>query len=268
MTSLSKIIKSPYRPDNHTAERKITLKEIKAETAADHEDNFESDPTEAKEVSQSEEARLEAAKEEVRQMQAALEEEKKAWEQEVQNQKQALEQEVEQRFNQAAEAGYDEGYQRGITLGKQEYTNVINEAKKLIESAKADYQRRLAEAEPDIIAIAAAMAEKVVSRSLNTNEFAWGELVKQAVSEVREQDEIKVYVHPDWYEHTLKHQQELQEIAAHSGEVVVYPDEQLQVDGCVLETPFGLVDASVDKQLKELRRQLFDSLKGGSENES
>ncbi|RLJ74221.1 flagellar assembly protein FliH [Salisediminibacterium halotolerans] len=267
MILLSRIIKPPYALPKKQAERTIGLKEIKPETAAVFEEEFLSHQPDDNETAASEKERLAAEKETIQQMQQAFEEEKRSWAEEIEEEKQQIAAEAEKRFKEASQSGYDDGYQQGVAMGKEEYREIINEAKQIVDAAKADYNRRLQKAEPDIIKIAAAMAEKVISRTLDEDACSWTELVKQAVTEVREQEEIKIYVHPDWYEFTLNHQQELQEIAVHTGELVIYPDEQLQVGGCVLETPFGLVDASVDKQLKQIRHQLFESLKGGLQDE-
>lgn len=77
---------------------------------------------------------------------------------------------------------------------------------------------------------------------------------------MREQSEVKVYVHPFYYEMLVQQKDELRAVFNQPTDIFIYPDEQLTENGCVIETPFGRIDASVDTQLQQIKQQLLERL--------
>lgn len=190
------------------------------------------------------------------------------WKQQLLEQEEKLKQEAELKFQQAVAEGEKKGYEAGYEAGFQAYASEIKKAQQIIERAKEDYRQKLEESEPVMLQLAMEVAKKIIGDTLEKNEDAWIHLVKEAVKEVQGQEEIKIFVHPDWYEKTLNHQDEIKEIALHTRDVYIFPSHDVEENSCFIETPFGRLDASVDSQLKELKRALLEKLKEGERNEA
>lgn len=175
---------------------------------------------------------------------------------------------AEELFKQAEESGYNDGFQKGLQEGQKQYEAFISEARNIIDASKHDYYLRLEEAEPVIVQLAVKVAEKIISHSLATNNDQWLSIVKGVLNEVREQEQVKLYVHPNWFELTLSHKDELQLLLPNCENVYIYPDAHLEENGCFIETPFGRIDATVDSQLSEVKYALLEKLKELGGNES
>ncbi|KZZ82850.1 flagellar assembly protein FliH [Bacillus sp. SJS] len=174
---------------------------------------------------------------------------KQNWEHE----KMALEEEARQ-------SGYQEGLAYGREDGYQQVSQAINQANQLVELSRADYLEKVESAEETIVALAVKMAEKIIGTYLNEQPDQMIDIVKQLLKEVKDYDEIKIFVHPERYEYVRSQKGELKQLLTNEQELFLYMDDGLSPFDCFVETSFGRIDASVDTQLKQLEKQLLERL--------
>lgn len=260
MILLSKVIKSIFANNLETEKKTIELKRVIQQTQSndlnsvieEHSDHAKSklaDEELQKALEQAETIRIEAQMEYER-FQERMNEEI------LHNQEKA-----EEIFKQAEENGYNEGFQQGLQEGQRQYEGFIQEARAIVSSSKNDYFQRIEDAEPVIVQLAIKVAEKVIATSLEANSENWLQVVRTVINEVREQEQVKLYIHPNWYEYTLAQKEELKLLLPNCDNLYIYPDAHLEENGCQIETPFGKIDASVDSQLSEIKYALLEKLK-------
>ncbi|MCD7033782.1 flagellar assembly protein FliH [Metabacillus sp. GX 13764] len=166
------------------------------------------------------------------------------------------------------EAAFQEGYGEGLEIGSQEgfkqYKELLEQAKNVIELSKASCLEKLESSEAVIAELGVKLAGKVISQQLAKDSDAFLSIAKQLVKEVKEYEEIKLFVHPEQFELLLQQKDELQLLLASESELYIYPDEDLEKNGCYAETSFGRIEASIDVQLEQLKNQLLELL-GGEE---
>jgi flagellar assembly protein FliH len=175
---------------------------------------------------------------------------------------------AEELFKQAEENGYNDGFQHGLLEGQKQYEAFIQEARAVVTSSQNDYLKKIEEAEPVIIELAIKIAEKVILSELKTDHENWLSIVKAVINEVREQEQVKIYVHPTWFEFTIARKEELGLLLPNCNNIYIYPDAHLQENGCQIETAYGRIDASVDSQLAEIKYALLERLKELGDYES
>ncbi|MBU9720318.1 MULTISPECIES: flagellar assembly protein FliH [Bacillaceae] len=178
-----------------------------------------------------------------------------------------IEQEAEKRYAEAFEAGTERGYQDGLLKGQQDYETCIQKAKEIVAKAEEDYYKHIEDSEEEMLELAIKLAKKIIGNTFNETNEAWVHLLREAVMEIRGQEEVRIYVNPHWYELTLQHLDELKQLALHTNKLYIYPDNTLSESSCIIETPFGQVDASLDSQLNEMKRVLVSKLNEGVANE-
>jgi flagellar assembly protein FliH len=160
-----------------------------------------------------------------------------------------------QETDEAREQGHSDGYAQGLAEGKNEYNEFIHEAKDIVASTKAAYHRRLDETQYDIVGIAVKIAGKITRTELAQSNDRWVPLVQEALKEVKGQEEIRLYVHHRWYDLTVQHKSELMSVLKHAAQVYIYPESEVNEHMCIIETPYGRMDASVDSQLGEIKKK-------------
>ncbi|HET7579062.1 MAG TPA: flagellar assembly protein FliH [Bacillales bacterium] len=179
---------------------------------------------------------------------------------EIEELREQAKKEIEQAAEDARKRGYREGFQAGQGEARKQYESAIEEARRTIDLAKSARRERLDETEFDILELACAIAEKIIGSVLPEEKNRWLDMVQRAVSEVKEHEEIRLTVHHKWYEFMLNHQKELEALLKHSADFYIYPEAAIDEFTCVIEFPFGRVDASVDSQLSEIKQKLSAKL--------
>lgn len=169
---------------------------------------------------------------------------------------------------QAKKNGYNEGFQQGLQEGQKQYETSIQMAKNIVAASESDYLQHIEEAEPIIVQLALKVAEKIIAEKIAEKPDYWISLVKEVINEVREQSNVKLYIHPNWFGTTLSQKEELRLLLPNCESLYIYPDIHLAENGCTIETPYGKIDASVDSQLTEIKDTLLEKLKELDGNES
>ncbi len=253
MISLSNVIKAPFTKTDHHNKKLIEIKnhfleQHRLSTAVDMDEHANA------------QMMIEQAK---REAQAIKQEAEKYY----QSVKQQLLQEQEHwhtEKQQLASVAQQEGYEAGFTQGKEEalnrYHELINEAQRIVETANEQFYEQIEAAKETIFLIGLKVAERIIGEKLAENSEYFLSLVKRAIKEVREQSEVKIYVHPFYYETLVQQKDELKAVFNQEVDLFIYPDEQLEEKGCMIETPFGRIDASVDTQLQQIKEKLLERL--------
>ncbi|MGV3467038.1 MAG: flagellar assembly protein FliH [Heyndrickxia sp.] len=180
-----------------------------------------------------------------------MEQEKVQWMQE----KQVL-------IEEAKRLGFEEGFLDGRNQGFEEYRSRIVEANQMVDHTKNEFIKHIEESEKVILDLGIMAAEKILCDTLKDQPEKFLSLVKQTIKEVRENQDIKIIVHPSMYPLILSHKEELDGILAGQVQCYIYGDEQFTENQCVVETENGRIDASIDSQLKILQQKLHEILEG------
>lgn len=182
-------------------------------------------------------------------------------EKQIEEKKLELEKQSEQIFEMAKVQGKEEGYQIGLAEAEKKYEEKFDEINQLIELTKLDYRNKLRKAEKDILAIALKSTEKILKKKLEDEPSLFLNLIKQVLHEVIEQPEINIYVHPKMFAIVKEQQGDLENLLADKTELYIYPKSDLHEHGCQIESPFGIIDVSLDVQLDLLKKELLKLVK-------
>ena len=188
-----------------------------------------------------------------------LADEQLAFKQHVEQERQVFELEKAEVLEAVKQQGYQQGFDEGKSEAHKTYQDKLTLAHDVLASSEAEYHRYLEQAEAEILELAIHVSRKIIGMELKDTPQKWTTLVKEAIREVREQDPIKVMVHPKWFEHVIEHREEIEAITHHH-RVMFIPDDQITENDCIVETPFGRIEAGIDQQLSMIRSRLFEML--------
>ena len=252
MILLSRLIK-PIWPNLEQPEKKVIA--IKMVTTS----NPEAEEHAEAEIEKTTTALLNEAKAKAEQMirQAKLEYESVI--EDIMQQRNSWQEEKKVLVAEAKEEGYQSGWSEGQQQGYSEYRKLIEEAWEIIAAAKDDYTAYLDASEKVILDMAVKIAEKIVARKIEDDEY-FMTLVKRALKEAKESHDIRLHVHPESYDFILTQKEELLSIFSHETNLFIYPDDEMPVGGCVIESETGRIDASIDTQLSEIKHTLTELL--------
>jgi len=184
----------------------------------------------------------------------------------IKQEKDSWDQEKQQWIEQAKQEGYQAGFEQGKTESLNTYQETIEQANRIVDLANADYQITLEKTEEVIIQLAMHTAEKIMDQKLNEKPEQFAHIVKNAFKEIKDQTVISIYLHPANYENVLQQKTELKNILEYDTRLSLYVDEKMKENSCIIEHPFGQIDASVDTQLEKIRGALEEVME--QENDS
>ena len=261
MTSLSRLIKSSHystSPDKRIIEVADIARPLQADRPADEpaldEETAAFRDRVLKDAEEAAELRLQEAQAQAEQMLAQAREEIEQW-------WLSRRQEDEQAMEAARRQGYEQGYAKGLAAAeqavRQEYGQMLAQARTILESAARDKQAIIQEAEPFLVELATAIAGKIIGKQL-TIEPAWTiDLIRSVLARRREQGTIVLRVSPAQYSFVCDARETLLQSIDSQAELIIVADSAVEDHGCIVRSNLGSLDARIDTQLKEIRSALL-----------
>ena len=133
---------------------------------------------------------------------------------------------------------------------------MMNEAQECLREAYLAKDQIIQEAEPFLVELACGIAEKVIDKQLTIEPDHIIELIRQSLSRKREQGFITLCVAPDQFAFVQAAREELSLSIDSQAELQILPDSTVKDKGCVIRSSFGSVDARIDTQLAEIKKEL------------
>lgn len=183
------------------------------------------------------------------QMKTAIEKEKEAWQEKKEKEKQ-----------EAKEFGYKVGYDEGIDHAEREWSERLKEANQISDSAKEDYYRTIAKHEDAIIQLAIQSAEKIIQDTLLEDESYFIGIIEQAIEQLKNRTNLTITVHPANYQQVIEQKEELEQLLEEGQLLSVFADKQLKEGACIINHPFGQIEAGIDVQLQQIKDALAEKL--------
>lgn len=175
----------------------------------------------------------------------------------------------------AKTAGYQEGFQQGMTQALSDGAAKLREdaeaqgtaVQQFLEKANETLERQLDDHVEELRDLALAVAEKVVCVSLKSSADVIGRMIQTAIDKRKRCEWVRIYI----AEYDAKRMSRIPDalataLAALSDRVRIIPMADDESGACIIEMPNEIVDASASTQIKNIRALLSDTPSGGDEN--
>ncbi len=156
----------------------------------------------------------------------------------------------------AYEKGFEQGHRDGEELGRKKYETLAARLAEVLKSLEQEIERHILALEPQVLALVKLMAEKVINREISLNSEVLQEAIREALSHVVDQARVKIRLNPGDLEFLEEIIEELSEELSRLKDFEVIPDGSISRGGCLLETDFGLIDATVERRWREALQKL------------
>jgi flagellar assembly protein FliH len=123
----------------------------------------------------------------------------------------------------------------------------------LIEMARAERHKIIESAEPELVRLSVAIAERILHAHIAVEPAAVLEIARAAISRIVDRETITVRVNPADLELMREHRDHLMSMNDVDNMRLI-EDQRVDRGGVVLETQAGTVDAKLTTQLREVRR--------------
>ncbi len=236
--------------DNTLPKRQIQIRKIDVPTYDYSEEEAENQLQKIYKQIESAKTQLDKVKEETQQLQEATNKE-------ITEAKENWKEEKLQYIEQAQQEGYQQGFEQGQKDSLAQYQSIITEATDVLDNAKQEYYKIVAESDETVLEIAMATSEKVLHQTLEEDPTKFIGIAQTLINQVKDHPQIKLLVSSKYYALLLENKDELSSILHNQMEFMIYPSVDLTEEQILIETPYGRIEASLDTQLEEIRTRLF-----------
>lgn len=157
--------------------------------------------------------------------------------------------------------GYSHGYQEGKDAATAEvyaqWEVMLTEARAILDSAYETKEQIIQEAEPFVVALSTAIAEKIINKQLTVDPNWSLDIIRKSLERRREQGVITLCISPQQLTFVQAAREELSQVIDSQAELQIVPDVSVKEFGCVIRSSFGSIDARIDTQLSEIKRELI-----------
>lgn len=171
---------------------------------------------------------------------------------------------------------FQQGYQEGVTQAEQEMklkiAEMMEEARAVLTEAYRARDVIIQEAEPFLVELSCDIAEKIVDKQLTIEPQFAMDLIRKNLARKREQGLISLCVSPGQFAFVNAAREELSLAVDSQAELQILPDSTVKDQGCVIRSSFGSIDARIDTQLAEIKKELVrialdnDEQRNGEDN--
>ncbi|NUU61423.1 FliH/SctL family protein [Paenibacillus agri] len=163
---------------------------------------------------------------------------------------------VEAVKSEAFQQGYQEGIQKAEEEMQRKLAEMMEEARAVLQEAYKARDVIIQEAEPFLVELSCDIAEKIVDKQLTLEPQFAMELIRKNLARKREQGLISLCVSPAQFAFVNAAREELALAVDSQAELQILPDSTVKDQGCVIRSSFGSIDARIDTQLSEIKKEL------------
>jgi flagellar assembly protein FliH len=176
--------------------------------------------------------------------------------------------EAERLAEEAAAQGFQEGHHQGVLQAEVEFQEKRQEMQELIQTAYEERRKIVQQAEPFLLSLSIKIAEKVIKGEVKQHTSQLMNMVKQALKQVEENEDVVIQVAPEDYSIVLPFLEELETYVGPNSELKLIPVPNFTKGGCMIHTVSGSYDVTISSQLEEIKQQLLAYCEEKSNDES
>ncbi|MHB1392429.1 MAG: FliH/SctL family protein [Clostridia bacterium] len=154
----------------------------------------------------------------------------------------------------AIENGYREGYDSGNFEGRREAQTVIDEAAELREFLDNRRENFYKEVEEQVLQLVLELAKKVIGDELTQNNEAILSLVNQALQKCAFKKNLILKISPQDSDFIIENKNRICMMVEGISDIDIVSDLSLTQGSCIIETPSGEINSSIDVQIKEIEK--------------
>ncbi|OAG28165.1 FliH/SctL family protein [Thermodesulfatator autotrophicus] len=158
----------------------------------------------------------------------------------------------------AYEKGFAQGQKDGAALGKKQYETLTHRLSALLSSIEREIEGHVLALEPQLFLMVKTIVSEIIRHEVSLNPEVIKTSLREALSHVVDQTRVKIHLNPDDMEFIEDIMFSVKEEFSRLKDFEIVPDTNVGRGGCILETDFGLIDATLERRFREVFARLSD----------
>ena len=151
----------------------------------------------------------------------------------------------------AYEKGFAQGQKDGLDLEKSKLAEMGKQYEALLAELRDLKVHILRDSEGEMLRLIELIVNKIIGEEIKTNESIIRYSIKSAAGFLTDKRKVRIIINPDDMEEVKKMLPDLAKLSK-GGHFQLTEDPSVGKGGCILETGFGRVNATIDDQIDEI----------------
>lgn len=158
----------------------------------------------------------------------------------------------------AYEQGFAQGEKAGREIGEQKLAVAMRNVEQMLETMGSLKEELFQREEKKLIGLAYLIAEKVVHFTIEKDEEVALKIAEQVLLKTMREDQLRIELNPQDESMFRDRGSSLPVIAQRLKNLTIETNESVQRGGCIVSTPMGEIDATIDNQLYMVKGELME----------
>lgn len=163
----------------------------------------------------------------------------------------------------AFKSGYEEGRREALMAGQREAENLLNEARSVLAQLLSARDAAFERWRNVLVDISLGVARKVIGREVSTRPEVVLDMLKRALAQTREGDELVIRLNPDDVRIAEESLDGLLTNGADPSRLKIVGDRNIERGGAIIESSHGTVDATIPTIMERVGSAVRKSLEDG-----
>ena len=159
----------------------------------------------------------------------------------------------------AYEKGFEQGHKDSLALGEKRVQESMKQAEALLGELGRLKRYLYFEAERDLVRLSVEIARKIIREEIKMDPGVVTRAVRAALNFLVDRGRIRVLISPEDMKEVQKHLPDLA-VTNQVEQLTLVEDRAIEKGGCILETGFGKINATLEEQISYLRKELEEEL--------
>lgn len=166
----------------------------------------------------------------------------------------------EDAYNQAYQLGLEEGREHAFQEHNAKLEAQIDSLEFLLNSLSLLKQELVNSNEPNLVKLVYYLASRVAMKEIKEDPELIVPLIQKYVQEIQEDEQVKVKISASDFQFVESIKERLSKDFEKIKRVKFEASEQVSAGGCVIETNYGIVDATVEQRIEKLWSAISDKI--------
>ncbi|NLY45165.1 MAG: hypothetical protein GX053_04150 [Tissierella sp.] len=156
-----------------------------------------------------------------------------------------------QGLDEGTKKGLENGYLQGVIDAQDEANQIKKNALNMLNKAGDEVDKYMAENQGRIIDLAAQMAESIIHSTIDSSSENILQLIRPIIQQFRKVETVIITCNPHSYDYLKKSLYQIEK-KYEDIKFVLFEDDGLEKNGCIIENENQIIDLQIGKQLKNI----------------
>lgn len=171
----------------------------------------------------------------------------------------------EQAYRQAYDLGMIEGEKKAFDETKQNLETRLSQMDEMLQQFETMKSHMVQQNEIHLVNLAFRIAERIALQEIQANKEPLANFIKEVVEGLSADDRVNIHLAQDDFQFIDEMRKRLEKQVTQFEKVRLLPEEHINTGGCLIETNFGAIDATIEQRVAKVWETLkakFPLLKG------